>query len=241
MKAALLHSPETKTDYRLYSYSPDGAVAPLLLVLDGDDQFAAACQGLDALRAEGGFPALTLVGVGYGASYRSPGNRRVRDYTPSQPAGEPMESGGARAFLAFLENTLLPFLSERFTFPVDSVGLGGHSLGSLLGLYAFAQPRTLFSRFLVSSPSIWWDDRAVLRDVEAAAGAEPTRRRAFFSVGEEDTESMRGDLALLETLLREHPLAGAEATFQRFPGKDHYNVLTVAYAEGLRWLYGPAS
>lgn len=237
MKATLLHSPENGTDYHLFTHAPGGRDAPLLLVLDGDDQFAAACEALDGLRAEKALEAVTLVGVGYGGSYRSPANRRVRDYTHSQPADEPMEAGGAETFLAFLENTLLPHLSERFVFPMDSVGLGGHSLGSLLGLYALAQPRTLFSRFLVSSPSIWWDNRSILRDISAAGRAEITPRKAFLSIGEEDTPSMLGDLELLEHQLQREPVAGLYHVVRRFPGKDHYNVLTQAYAEGLRWLY----
>jgi len=234
----LLRSKETQTEYHVFV---DTALAKeagrLLLILDGDDQFEPACEVVRAGRDCGELPPLLPVGVGYGGGYRSAVNRRARDYTPTRPAGEPMETGGAAAFLRFLERELIPFLTERYRFAHDDIALGGHSLGSLFVLYALAQRVSPFRRYLVSSPSIWWDDRAVLKDVAVAAAEPATPRRAFFSVGTEDTPSMTGDLELLEKQLRERPVPGVHHTFQRFPGKDHYNALPIAYATGLRWLY----
>jgi hypothetical protein len=44
-------------------------------------------------------------------------------------------------------------------------------------------------------------------------------------------------MELLEKQLRERPFPGLEYTFQRFPEKDHYNALPIAYAVGSRWLF----
>jgi hypothetical protein len=51
---------------------------------------------------------------------------------------------------------------------------------------------------------------------------------------------MVGDLALLEDQLSSRPFVQLSATFQRFPGHDHYNVLPAAVAAGLHALL-PAS
>jgi uncharacterized protein len=208
-----------------------------VVFMDGDDQFRFAAAAYAALRAEAGVPPLLLVGVGYGASYTKPGNRRLRDYTPTPLATEPA-SGGAEAFLAFLTGTLWPELARRHPLRDDVRGIAGHSLGSLLALHALFQRRPFFNRVLASAPSLFWDDRALL----CAAGrlqrtdvALPAR--LFLTVGENDTPSMTGDLDLLEAQLTAQPFPQLEVISRRFPGRDHYNVLPDAFREGLRRLF----
>jgi predicted alpha/beta superfamily hydrolase len=69
--------------------------------MDGDDQFASAVAAYRELRATVAVPPLLLVGVGYGASYMKPANKRMRNYTPTAMAGEP-GAGAADGFLRFL-------------------------------------------------------------------------------------------------------------------------------------------
>jgi hypothetical protein len=56
-------------------------------------------------------------------------------------------------------------------------------------------------------------------------------------VGENDTPSMTGDLAMLEAQLTAQPFPQLEVISRRFPGRDHYNVLPDAFREGLRQLF----
>lgn len=232
----VVSAPELQTEYHIFVDTPKGAGAvPWVVVLDGDDQFRPAVEAAREAEREGHIPPLALIGVGYGGGYRSPVNRRVRDYTPSQPKDEPMESGGAEVFHAFLENRLVPAVAERCGLQPLSVGLTGHSLSSLFGLHALYRPQPFFDRFLISSPSIWWDDRAILR----AANRQPPERqvKAFISVGTLDTPSMTGDLTLLETMLEQQPPPKLQYSIRRFAERDHYNVLPLAFREGLKWLY----
>jgi predicted alpha/beta superfamily hydrolase len=237
-----LNSPETGTDYRIFVEAPDemrepGPWAPVLFT-DGDDQFAAAVKAYHAARKAGEVPPLLLAGVGYGASYSKPTNRRLRDYTPTALATE-QGSGGANAFLAFLVQTLMPELSRRYSLRAGAGGLAGHSLGSLLVLHALFQPRPAFARFLASAPSLWWDDRALLG---AAARLHRTGvslpAKVFLCSGADDSHSMTGDLSLLEEQLAAAPFPELEVISRRFPGRDHYNVLPDAFRTGLGALFG---
>ena len=96
----ILHSPQTGTDYSIFVAAPAPAREPgpwpAIAFMDGDDQFKYAVAAYRAARDTGEVPPLLLVGVGYGASYTKPGNRRLRDYTPTAIATEPA-SGGADA------------------------------------------------------------------------------------------------------------------------------------------------
>jgi predicted alpha/beta superfamily hydrolase len=235
-----LGSPQTGTEYHIYlagAVEAEGAPRAAVLFMDGDDQFKFGVAAYEALRAAGAVPPLALVGVGYGASYGKPGNERARDYTSAAVPSD--GGGGAAAFLSFLADTLWPELTRRVPLRPDVRGLAGHSLGSLLVLEALWRPEPFFNRLLASAPSLWWAERAMLGDVEKLqATGEARAARVFLSVGEKDSESMTGDLTLLEKMLAERPIPRLEVVSKRFPRKNHFNVLPVAFEEGLRELFG---
>lgn len=234
--------PVSGTNYAVY-IAGDPGLKPVCAVffLDGDDQFAAAMEAYCSGRNAGRLPCLLLVGVGYGASYTKPGNFRIRDYTPTSVATE-QGSGGANAFLSFLTGTLWTELAGRFRLREDQRGLAGHSLGSLLVVHAMLQGNAnegpFFNRLLASSPSLWWDDRSVLRAAERLQGSgSAIPAHLFLSVGEDDTESMTTDLRLFEQQLAAAPFPQLKVTSRRFPGRDHYNVLEDAFGAGLEALF----
>jgi hypothetical protein len=236
--AFIVASPETGSDYWIYAEVPKTPGPwPVMAFMDGDDMFGAAVAAYRALPA-GIVPPLLLIGVGYGGSFGRPANHRGRDYTPATHADEP-SSGGADAFLRFLTDTLWPELARRY--PIDPTvrGLGGHSLGSLLVLHALFQPRPAFTHFLASAPSIWWAERAMLGQVAALRARQADLpARLFLSVGENDSDSMTGDLTRLERQLTAHPFAALEIISRRFPRKNHFNVLPDAFEAGLGALFG---
>jgi predicted alpha/beta superfamily hydrolase len=235
-----LRSLQTGTDYSVFLETPPASAPgphPAVLIMDGDDQFRFAVEAYREERAAKRVPPLVLAGVGYGASYLKPANKRVRDYTPTAMATEE-GSGGADAFVAFLAGTLWPELARRLPLRTDVRGLAGHSLGSLAVLHALFQRKPFFNRLLASAPSLWWDNRAILchaQDLQRTGVALPAK--LFLCVGEEDTPSMTGDLELLDQQLAALPFPGLEINSRRFPQRDHYNALPEAYREGLTWLF----
>lgn len=236
-----LKSPQTGTEYWLYVETPEEKREPgpwpAVLFLDGDDQFRYAVKAYRAQRAQNAVPPLLLAGVGYGASYTKPGNRRARDYTPTAMPTEP-GSGGADAFLAFLGDTLWPELARRHPLRDEVRGLAGHSLGSLLVLHALGQRKPFFNRLLASAPALWWDNRALLCSADRLQRTGVSLpARLFLGVGENDTPSMTGDLEMFEDQLAARPFPQLEIISRRFPGRDHYNVLPDAFGEGLRVLF----
>jgi hypothetical protein len=233
--------PWNGTDYQIQLAAPDLGHAPgplpAVLFMDGDDQFRFAVEAYRAMQPGKEVPPLLLVGVGYGASYTKPGNRRIRDYTPTAIATEP-GSGGADAFLGFLTDMLWPELARRHFLRADLRGIAGHSLGSLLALHALFQRRPFFNRILASAPSLFWDDRALLchaSRLQRTGGALPAR--VFLGIGENDTPSMKADFEMLENQLAAQQFPQLKVISRRFPKRDHYNVLPDAFGEGLQRLF----
>lgn len=242
MKPAFtLSAPQNGTEYKIFLETPpasegDGPHAAVLF-MDGDDQFKYAVESYRAARKDGTVAPLVLVGVGYGASYSKPANKRLRDYTPTALATEE-DSGQADAFLGFLTDTLWPELGRRVPVKSDVSGIAGHSLGSLLVMHALFQPRPFFNRLLASAPSLWWDDRAILGQgerLQRTGVALPAK--LYLSVGEEDSHSMTGDLTLLERQLTEQPFPRLEVVTRRFAHRNHFDVLPDAMRAGLESLF----
>jgi predicted alpha/beta superfamily hydrolase len=243
-KEPVFHLEGLGTHYSIYVDLPTRAVREkaktwiAILCLDGDDQFAELCKARTRVAKEHPeLPPLLLVGVGYGASYGKPGNRRGRDYTPV-PIPEATEGGGADAFLEFLTGTVWPELAQRY--PVDSEirGIAGYSLGGLFALHALCKREPFFNRVLAASPSIWWGERAVLNALASIqADGLTVPAKLFFSVGLKDSHSMTGDLQLLEDQLTAGPVRGLDVKSARFPGRTHFNAMSVSFQTGLAELF----
>ena len=247
-----INSPQTGTDYRIFVEAPETADEPgpwpALLFMDGDDIFKFAITAYSELRASNAVPPLLLVGVGYGAipmlfgdwttfTFTKSVNRRLRDYTATHMQTEP-ESGGAHAFVAFLADTLLPELAQRHPVRSAACGLAGHSLGALAVIHALFQAKPVFTRFLASSPSLWWDDRSPLKPIATRRENSPKlSAKLYLSVGSDDAPEMTGDFTLLEQQLTTNPFDGLELTIRRFPQRDHYNVIVEALREGMLKLF----
>jgi len=122
---------------------------------------------------------------------------RTLDYTPSvmtppkeqQGRGAPERRGGGMpAYARFLVEELKPAIDARYrTRPGRAdTAVGGSSFGGLASMWlALHRPET-FGAALVVSPSVWWDDGYLLRDV--AATAPSPRPRLWVDMGAQEGE-----------------------------------------------------
>ncbi|PHK95262.1 hypothetical protein CR162_08815 [Pseudoroseomonas rhizosphaerae] len=226
---------------------PPPAGYPVLLLLDANAGFATAVDSYRALtwRDTPGRPAPALI-LGLG----QPGDRvydpaaRQRDYTPAAP--------GSDAFLRFIEAALLPALARRHPIDQGRLALFGHSLGGLFALHALLARPGLFQSLVIASPSLWWNEGAMLaaaRRFAARLPPEAARTRLLVTVGglEESDEGPRGAIRAarrmignardLAALLRG---AGLSAEFAEFAGEDHGSARLHALLRAPRFAISPA-
>lgn len=225
----------------------------------------------------GELPSLYAVSIGYPLD-RRPGHslQRVRDLTPtSHPPFDrvlplmlgttgTVASGGADAFLAFLLEELRPALAAEFLIDPRLGTLVGTSLGGLFTLYALLSYPQAFARYLPISPSIWWDDRFILRlAAERCTAATAPAASVYLCAGELDgNERVREQLAALPENIRilvPRDMAGASIPDDTrmmvqvlstwsvngfrvvgdiIPQESHNSVSGAALSRGLRALYG---
>jgi len=235
---------------------------PVVYVLDGDMTFGAASVIARALQlGPGTIPPVLVVGVGYARDREdqpAPMALRHRDLTPSidqryltmaRSAPGPMAlppsvlPGGADDFLDFLEDELKPFVAERYCVDPEDAALIGVSLGGLFVLHTLFTRPDAFRRYGAVSPSIWWDDRMVLRE-EAMLAARITDldRRLFLAVGEleeaqDPSARMVSNLYSLAATLRSRAYPSLESVLQVLPDESHMSVFPAAISRAFRALY----
>ncbi|MBV9403745.1 MAG: alpha/beta hydrolase [Acidobacteriaceae bacterium] len=152
-----------------YNSAPDQRY-PVLYLHDGQNLFDSATAfagnewGLDELAEEliqrGEVQPLILVGI-YNA-----GPARMSEYTHVRDRRG--RGGRARMYAKFIVEDLKPFIDGEYrTLPdTANTGLGGSSLGGLVTLYLGLHFPETFGKLVVMSPSVWWANRAILREVK---------------------------------------------------------------------------
>ena len=181
---------------------------------------------------------------------------RDRDFTPTDTGplegyGELIDfgsisfegerTGGAANFLKFIREELKPFIDKKYpTIPEDD-GYFGDSYGGLFGLYVLFNEPTTFNRYILGSPSIWYDDEVIMKQGEQfVASGKAINARLFMSVGaleEEEGDEFRmiTNIERLETMLSS--VKGLEIASYVFPEESHTSVISMNYIRGVQWAY----
>jgi len=256
---------------------------PVIYLLDGNGMFLDGLLMARWLARSGEVPPAVVVGIGYPIeSFWDTMNLRSRDYTPTADPellavanrtmwpgladAETATSGGADAFLDFIESELMPMIEEEYGGDPDDATIVGHSFGGLLGSYALVSRPGLFQRHVITSPSLWWDDGYLLElEPKLAPKRNDLPARVFFSVGAfeaegiqlekfegmppEQLEAMREFMEYIGTpfmvrrmLMLEHMLAmrgypGLHTAFEVFDEENHGSVRFAATSRGLRFVF----
>jgi predicted alpha/beta superfamily hydrolase len=247
-----LHSKETGADYQLFvatppGYPQPGKIYPVVYMLDADYSFALVRNVVQHFVEREGLPPMILVAIAYpGAAedrnlYKL---SRTRDYTPifAREGGYGLEfqkvSGGAPKFKAFMASELFPFVERRFATDPSDRTIIGHSYGGLFATYVLLTQTSLFKRYVIVSPSLWYSDRIAFQMEEAAAAnGMPSNVNVFLSVGALEDSRMPNDLhALYDRLKRRHH-RGLKLDIQVFGGERHDSVFPGAVSRGLRTVF----
>ncbi len=153
---------------------------PLLILQDGQNLFDGQLSYVkdstwrvgstaDGEIEAGRVDPLIIVGVG------NAGVERMKEYTPTPDAR--LGGGDGRLYARLLVEELLPMVAREYRIleGAASTGIAGSSLGGLISLAIALRFPDHFSRVGVISPSIWWDDRTILKDVRSLPGKLPLR------------------------------------------------------------------
>lgn len=174
---------------------------------------------------------LILVGVA------NTGVARMAEYTPT--ADGHLGGGKGPLYARLLVDDLLPELQNRLRVlsGPENVGIAGSSLGGLISLSVAMRFPDSFGKVGVLSPSIWWDHRAILRDVRALKSKLPLK--LWLDMGTAEGLRHVRDANLLAQLLQAKGWQpGEDLCYRRYPGGVHTESAWAArFADVLRFLF----
>lgn len=150
---------------------------PVLYMNDGQNVFDFATSFVGEWRADE--VATGLIGAGMMepiiiVAVPNAGADRGNEYLPTRVRNM---GGKADLYGRFLYEELKPFIDRTYrtrTGPMDT-GLIGSSLGGIVTLHLGLTEPSVFGKLGVVSPSVWWDDRLVLKSVAKLPSKTPNR------------------------------------------------------------------
>ena len=157
---------------------------------------------------------------------------RKRDYTfPTTVEKDKKDfptTGGSAAFIRYLGEEVIPYIQSRYKTNSTST-LIGQSFGGLLATEVLFTHPDWFSKYLIVSPSLWWDNQSLLNR-RVTLATQPDIR---IAVGKEG-RVMERDAKALYRKLRPFYADKRRLRFHFFKKENHGSILLHAAYEGLQ-------
>jgi predicted alpha/beta superfamily hydrolase len=147
-------------------------------------------------------------------------------------------TGHSDKFIAFIEKDLQPFINSHYHTNTNKT-LIGQSLGGLLATEILFNKPALFNRYIIISPSLWWDNGSLLnKPVPQFTGTD-----VYVGVGKEGltpTDSarvMEVDANILANKLQTTKNEKVKVFFDYLPQENHATIMHQAVSNAFRLLY----
>lgn len=177
---------------------------------------------------------------------------------PHRPGGPEVRTGGAEDFLRFIQTELKPVIADLVKTDPARQALWGHSFGGLFVLHSLFKEASAFTDWISISPSIWWEDCALLTEAERfAARKDGPPARVLLAVGEyeetlapfqrhaPDAQKRAADHKNHREVTRTQEMAiflagvsGVTTSYHFLPEETHMSVLPQSLNLAIRFAFG---
>jgi predicted alpha/beta superfamily hydrolase len=154
------------------------------------------------------------------------GSDRIDEYTPTADAK--YKGGHADDYGRMIVEELKPLIDSNYRTLKDArnTAIGGSSLGGLVSLHLALKYPNVFGKVAVVSPSVWWDKKEILREVEALK--KRLRLRVWLDTGTkeggnetESSETTMNARALRDALIKKGWKEGKDLKYFEAEGAGH--------------------
>ncbi len=254
-------------DYQLFISLPRGYDQstrryPVLFVTDANYAFPLIRSIAKRIRNGGeDMEDFILVGLSY-AKGETPEYSRRRDYTPtangdkeaiSDMLSAPPVYGEAEGYRKFIADEVFPMVAQKYRADMKRAIYAGHSFGGLFGLHVLLTEPSMFEKYIIGSPSLWFDRRvAFATERNYAKAHSDLRAKVFMAVASYETLNfssndprynktvdMVRDLQAMEHVLASRGYKSLEMTSMIIPDEDHLTVFPALITRGLKWALPP--
>lgn len=223
----ILKETRTLNIYLPEGYSPDSTTLyPVIYLLDGgaDEDFihVAGLVQYNTFPWVNKIPKSIVVGIA--------NTNRLRDFTFPTTVDDDKKkypaAGHSDNFIAFIEKELQPYIKRAYKANSERT-LIGQSLGGLLATEILFKKPSLFNKYIIISPSLWWDNGSLL-DKTIPNTSQPIS--VYIAVGKEGLTPgtpprvMEVDANVLADKLKQSNNKHINCYFDYLPDEDHATI-----------------
>lgn len=150
------------------------------------------------------------------------------------PKEQFIEYGGSENYISFLEHELQKNIDSLYRTSGENTVIG-ESLGGLLATEILLEHTTLFSHYIISSPSLWWGNESLL---ETALHSSLESVTVYIGACQKKEEPrMYMDAKKLAKILQKKSASSNKIYFDYMPEELHSTVLHQAVYNGFKMFY----
>ncbi len=217
--------------YRPSGYDQSNDAYPVLYILDGARHFHHTTGTVQFLSRTKRIPDMIVVAIS--------STERTRDLTPPTQVDSTNAyptSGGAGEFLAFLKDELIPQIDKTYRTRPYRV-LAGHSFGGLFVIYTLVTQSDLFNGYLAISPSLWWNDQALVSETENFLNNNSDLKGDLYMTMGNEGGNMLGGALKLSGVFEEKASENFRWNFKLMDQETHSSIVHRSTYEGLEKIF----
>lgn len=205
----------------------------VLYMLDGglQEDFMHVAADIDTMIRAGQIDPMIVIGI--------ENIQRRRDMTgPSEVASDRKiapQIGGSATFRAFIADELMPQVRDRYRTDGRTAIVGESLAGLFVVETFFTQPR-LFDTYIALSPSLWWNNEALVHTAKARLNSWPTLTRRLYLASASD-DDIDHAMETLKVALREAAPKGLTWFDEPWPDLHHSDIYRRASPAVFRKLF----
>jgi predicted alpha/beta superfamily hydrolase len=226
---------------------------PVVYLFDAEEQYAGFRELIQKENPDGSKVFRDTIVVGIRNTSRS------RDLTPTHSVRDSKgkrtrafrPSGGGDNFITFIKEELFPYIEEKYPVSSERI-LMGHSLGGLTTINMLLHYPEMFSGYIASDPSMWWDDKIMLNEArEILSKRRFDGKWLYFSIANttppfKDVEHIQTDTSnktnhvrsIFEfgAILQQNPGSGLHFSYKFYDQDNHDSVAMKTACDGMKLL-----
>ncbi len=200
-------------------YMADGGIA---------EDFPHIAQTVSDLVAANKIPPVILVGI--------ENTQRRRDLTGPTEIKKDKEIapvvGGSTVFRSFIKEELFPEISKRYRVKRER-SIMGESLAGLFVIETFLQSPEMFDRYIAMDPSLWWNDRYLVKHAAGYISKLSAGKKLWFA----GSQDISDDTRKLSGVLEMAKLRGLQWHYSDEPGEQHATIYKATKEKALVWTF----
>jgi hypothetical protein len=220
------------------SYADTQKKYPVLVLTDAVWSMGIAQTTFDYMTIFRVIPEVIIVGIGYPSSSLLDWMRyRYRDMLPTHVEGY-NPSGSADKFMAFIKNELFPYIEKNYRIDTTDRCFWGHSFGGLLGSHILIEQPQLFNRYIIGSPSYWWDNNEIVKRLSSKSSLSADSVKTVFTfIGGKEGEKMVNNWKEFNSILVTKINKNIKFQDQFFQDETHQSVVPASFSTAVKFVY----